>query len=270
MKIPQVQLAGLTLGEDVFELDEFALVSDFIDVTLEEAQPQKINGQTIPYSRRIRGRVLPKVNELILREFDLTMDFATVGERTISRFVGFGGAIEHVMFPSGDSFLRTQAFSPGDYFALESDLVPTRCSILSQSTVVVAQKNDHSSSRDISGGNAPNEPTESNAPKEDNGIPSTLQGDCYWGPTQFTFPAQSSDPLKAMAQVNDYAIALTLDSSDQQWIPTLNFSSTPPLPLQEILSQVYFRRGYDTLSAEERSRINTLVSELESVPSPEQ
>ncbi|MGK7888526.1 MAG: hypothetical protein AB4042_04280 [Leptolyngbyaceae cyanobacterium] len=246
LAIPQIHLAGLAIAGDRFNLAELDVTSNFVSFALEEAQPQTINGEVIPYSRRLRGQVSPTINEVILRPFDFTIDFAVLDDgaaslpgefHIINRFVGFGGALEQVTFPSGGAFIRTKAFSPSDYFALKSDLVPERCSLLSVSQPAPAGAADQSGQ-------------------------STIQGDCYWGATQFTLSPQSEETLVAKAQVRDHAITLRMKGNQQAWIPMLEFTAEPTLPLPDILALVYFQKSYAQLSAGERSRINTIEAEL--------
>ncbi|MEB3233598.1 MAG: hypothetical protein VKJ64_21495 [Leptolyngbyaceae bacterium] len=254
LAIPQIHLAGLGITGDRFDLAELDVTSNVVSFSLAEAQPQTINGEVIPYSRRIRGQIAPTVNEVILRPFDFTLDFATINDgktppqeyRIIHRFVGFGGAVEQVTFPSGGAFIRTKTFSPADYFALQSELVPERCSLLSIS-----------------------KPDPANSSSDPNPA-STIQGDCYWGATQFTLSPQSDETLVATAQVQDHGITLRMQSNDQTWVPMMEVTAEPPLPVPNILALVYFGQAYDQLNEGERSRINAMEAELQGLmPVPE-
>ncbi len=237
VSIPMIHLAGLKIQGDDFELAELTVDSNFISLKLEEAQPQRIHNQLVPYSQRIHTVVSPNIHTFVRQEFDVSIELAAVDSQVLGRLTAFDGALELVELPDESSFLALQSFSPAQFFNFESGLIPERCSLMSHS-------------------------------KSDGSLADSPPGECFLGPTRFVIPeelavAEEEDIFNAIAQVGKLKITAHIKAPDQEWPPIVGFSSEPPAPLPDILSQIYFNQNYQKLIGGQRSRIDALVTELE-------
>ncbi|MEO1131917.1 MAG: hypothetical protein AAFX40_04335 [Cyanobacteria bacterium J06639_1] len=232
LDIPEIALKDAFLSNDRFDIAEFAIASNLIDAELQAIAPEEIDGQMIPYSQRLQLNIAPAIHPRVVQAFDFNIDFAPIGDRVISRFSGFNNAFEQVHFPDRTSRAMVTSFRPRDYFQIESDLVPERCSLVTR--------------------------READAPAD---VAETV-GECVLGATQFDFPAPDAE-WDAIARTTDLQISARWLDENNQFSRFGAFTSDPPLSQPEIVARIYFQTPLDRLDASQRSRVEAIVRELQ-------
>lgn len=238
VRIPTIRLSGLRIEGDDFELAELEVESDVLTMELEDATPERIDNQFVPFSRKIRGAVNPGLHGAIRRPFDFSIEFASVGSLTKTRIRAFDGAFEHVDLPDGGTRLTFSEFSVADYFDLGSKPAVERLSIVFRSSA--------------------EESTELKAES----------GEFHLGATRFEVPAQAIDRSNALAWLEAHGhvagakIDAVLRNHEKAWVPAIELRSDPEMTIHEILARVYFEASYEELAADQKEKVDTFAGAL--------
>ena len=237
VSIPTIRLAGLSIKNDNFDLAELEVVSDFINLELVAATPVRIDGHYLPFSRMIRGSVLPGIHELVTKEIDFTLELAAVGSQTKGRLIAFGGTYEQVDLPDGGQRTILRDFTPADYLNCADLLPPERFNL-------TIHDQPASTIKEIDG------------------------GEFYLGKTRFEVPAQTqdeADPASGTvghAEIGDLKITVRYPSNSTSWSPRAELTSEPEMTSHDLLSRIYFERAYEELDAAQKSRVDDLATAL--------
>jgi hypothetical protein len=232
--IPAIRLEGLKVEGDNFELAKFEVISDSLDVSLADATPEEIEGQLMPFKRRLYGKVLPKIHPLVISKIDFNIEFAAVAGATKSRVTACGGSYQQTMLPDGSSIVRFTGFNLNKYMDMKSFVSPENLTTTVRETDNVVKLKD---------------------------------GEFFLGKTRFEIRKQeidSSDPeavILCQAQVEGLAVvAMLKPDKENSWPPLIvELDSKPKKAKPELLAQIYFQSAYESLTPEEKTRIDLLV-----------
>lgn len=232
--IPAIRLEGLKLAGDNFELAKLEVVSDALVVNLADAAPEEIEGQLMPFKRRIFGKVLPKIHPLVISEIDFNIEFAAMAGAVKSRVTAFQDAYQQTMLPDGSSIVRFTSFNLGQYMDTKNFVIPENLTATARETENVVKLE---------------------------------AGEFFLGKTRFEIREQeidTSDPevaILCLAQVEGLVIEVRLKPGEESvWPPlSVELDSKPKMAQPELLAQIYFQSGYESLTVEEKTRIDLLV-----------
>lgn len=243
IEIPLIHLAGLKVENDDFDLATLEVVSDYLNIELSDATPDEVEGHRLPFTRKITGRVLPGIHEIVKAEIDFMVEFAAIASDPIVRITASGGALQQITLPDGTSVLRVNGLSIGRFLGTGVDMLPERL------TMTAREGDDNISIED---------------------------GEFFLGLTRFEISSQKLNAkekhaaLLAKGQADGREIVAVLRPTDEQaWPPlTIEFRTEPPIAQPELLALIYFQRSYDATSPEEKLRIDAWTKPGEEVEPP--
>ena len=231
ISIPLIHLSGLRIEGDDFVLDEFEVDGDDFDIQLVDASPETIQGQVVPFSRRLQVKLLPSLHSQLKSEINISIDFAAIGGDMKTRSLALNGAFEQIELPDGSQVVQMKNMTLGDYFHTDAHELPERVNLTTRQT---------------------------------GDIVTVENGEFFLGQTKFEITEQtinSNDPIAALTATSltgpQKISALIRPETDQLWPPlTVNLTSKPERKPHQLLSLVYFHKPYQNLSSEQRILID--------------
>lgn len=244
VNIPEISLSGLVLENENFELEDFLIDSDHLKISLEDAAPARVEGQFLPFTRKIVGSVQPGIHDLVVSEIDFTVELEALGSSSKSRSIAFDGACKQVDLPNGDRLTEIVDFDTEKYFDAKGNLA------MKQLNLVARELGDGSNLVLIEGGG-------------------------FWlGATEFGIAETEIDTkdatamVEARAQIGDTEIVATWPNEAPPWNQQIKLSSTPEMTTHDLLALVYYHRAYEELGVEEKERVDTLATVLAKMDRP--
>ncbi len=236
--IPLVRLSGLKIEGDEFALEDLEIVSDGISVELHDAEPATIEGQLVPFTRQVKGKILPELHPLVKSEIDFSLEMGSLEGAAASRILVFDGAWYQSVLPGGKSRVEFKDFNLGDFMDVGGLILPEHFTMRAQ--------------------------------ESDNTV-TIGKGEFFLGKTNFQILQQqvdADDPkaaIRSSAAVGDYQITATVrPAKEQVWPPVaVELASKPQLKRPELLAQIYFQITYEELEPDQKSRIDDLVGSNE-------
>lgn len=234
VEVPLIRLAGLKVEGDDFELKEVEVISDHVTAELSDANAETIEGQIVPFTKRVSVKLLPTLHPAVKSDLDFSFEFAAINGETSNRMLAFGGALEQTLLPDGVSRVQISNLNIEKYLDCENLVIPQNFSM--------------------------------KAVQEDS-IVNLEAGGFNLGETRFQTDSQqvdADDPEEAIvgrAEVGEYRIeAKVRPKKDGGWPPiSVELVSDPKLESKELLALIYFQRKVSELTPEEKARVDRLV-----------
>ncbi len=234
IQVPLFRIKGLKIEGDDFDLEDLKLESNCLSLELLDAGPDQVEGHTIPYKRKIVGKVLPNIHEVVISTIDFEVELASIDGKSKSRTRAFGGAFFQASLPGDSGIVRFRDFTISDYLDCEGQIIPERLNLDASQT-----KN----TLDVE------------------------NGEFYLGRTQFKIPAQQIDTkdeastILGVATVGGEPLSLLLKPNhDQNWPPFIvTLETQGSATKKDLIAGIYFARSYAELTKDEKSRVDELA-----------
>jgi hypothetical protein len=242
LELAQILMKGFRLQGNQLDLAALSVGSNFLNLNLEDAQPDTIAGNPVSFTRRIVGEIKPEMHKSLTQKIDFTVDLGAVAGQLVSRARGFNGAVESVnLGPLGHKTTTIKDFTPSDFFA------PDLSGPVSKLSMVI-----HTPEKAAEAG-----------PR-----PANLEsGNFTLGSTLFTMapqvlnhdpskPDELADPIIATSQRDGLEITATLTQYQEPPFFRVGLSSKPPRESRDLIALLWFGKPYSDLPADQAATVD--------------
>ena len=242
LELAQILMEGFRIKDSQLDLATLSVGSNFLDLNLEEAQPDTIDGNPVPFTRRIVGVLKPEMHKSLTRKIDFTVELGAVAGEMVVRARGFNGAVEAVNLGSlGHEKITFKDFTPADFLAPEFRGPLSKLSMVIQTPEKAAEAGPRSANLE-SGNFTLGNTLFSMAPQVLNHDPSK--------------PGESTDPIIATSQRDGLEIIATLKQSQQPPFFRVGLSSKPPRETRDLIALLWFGKPYSNLTADQAATVD--------------
>ncbi|MEM7783888.1 MAG: hypothetical protein AAF623_11090 [Planctomycetota bacterium] len=236
INIPLVRLAGLKISGEEFDLGEFEIRSDFLDVVLEESESVQMDGLTLPFKKKIVGKVMPEIHQSVRKEIDFVGEFGALESRVVLRWRLFNDSVELTSIPKRGTVGRIENLTLGDYFEIGSSMTPEKLTLTFET--------------------------------DEDKKTQVQPGEFFLGKTRFEISEQEFDSredaagIKAVANLSGQTIEATLRSAKNKLWSRVELKLHEDVDVGEIISRIYYQTKYEDLDETQTSRIDGLLESL--------
>ena len=241
-ELAQILMKGFRIKDSQFDLAALSVGSNFLDLNLEDAQPETIDGNHVPFTRRIVGELKPEMHKSLTRKIDFTVELGAVAGEMVARARGFNGAVEAVnLGPLGHETITFKDFTPADFLAPEFSGPVSKFSMVIQTPEKAAEAGPRTANLE-SGNFTLGTTLFTMAPQVLNHDPSK--------------PGESTDPIIATSQRDGLEITATLEQSQQPPFFRVGLSSKPPRETRDVIALLWFGKPYSNLTADQAATVD--------------
>lgn len=242
-ELSQILMDGFRIKDSQLDLAALSVSSNFLDLNLEDAQPDTIAGHSVPFTRRIVGVLKPEMHKSLTRKIDFTVELGAVAGQMVMRARGFNGAVEAVnLGPLGHETITFKDFTPADFLAPDFSGPVSKLSMVIQPPGNAAEAGP--STTNLESGNFTLGTTLfTMAPQVLNHDPSK--------------PDDPADPIIATSQRDGLEITATLKQSQETPFYRVSLSSKPPREPRDLIALLWFGKSYSDLAADQATTVDS-------------
>jgi hypothetical protein len=233
LSVPAVQWKGFKAQGQNVDLGELTIDSDRLKVATKEGEEVEVGGQKVKFQKRLEGTVLPLLHKSVRQPIAFTVDAMHTGTNLVWRLSSFDGKLEAYQAGDEKGFLHCRDADLKAYFDapvpehLTADLAMTH--------------------------------------KGTKQIVKLGKGSFNLGQSRFEIQSQewekkempSTNHLTAISKTDGAVVMYHLFVPNQPWAIEQRLTSEPAMKPKELLSKVYYAKGFDQLSGIEQKLIET-------------
>lgn len=242
LELAQILMNGFRIKDSQLDLAALSVGSNFLDLNLEDAQPDTIAGNLVPFTRRIVGVLKPEMHKSLTRKIDFTVELGAVAGQPVARARGFNGAVEAVnLGPLGHETITFKDFTPADFLAPDFSGPVSKLSMVIQTPEKAAEAGPRPANLE-SGNFTLGTTVFTMAPQGINHDPSK--------------PDELADPIVATSQREGLEITATLKQSQEPPFFQVGLNSTPPREQRDLIGLLWFGKPYGDLTADQAASVD--------------